>query len=136
MKALTIHAPWAWAIVHGHKRVENRTWRTSHRGPLAIHAGLSDASDGAAAALFRELGIKPPPDWSALRGRVLGVVELIDVVDGARPLLLDPAETFGPWWSGPVGWVIDDVRRLIAPLEATGAQGLWELEEAKLDGTA
>ena len=38
MKTLTIHPVWAWAIVHGHKRVENRTWRTAHRGPLLIHA--------------------------------------------------------------------------------------------------
>ena len=39
MYALTIHQPWAWAIMAGIKRVENRTWRTSHRGPLVIHAG-------------------------------------------------------------------------------------------------
>jgi hypothetical protein len=41
MKALTVCQPWAWAIIHAPKRIENRTWRTSHRGPLAVHAGLS-----------------------------------------------------------------------------------------------
>jgi len=28
----------AWAIVHGHKDVENRSRRTNHRGLLVIHA--------------------------------------------------------------------------------------------------
>ncbi|MHC4404130.1 MAG: ASCH domain-containing protein [Planctomycetota bacterium] len=41
MKALTICQPWAWAIIHGPKPVENRGWATKYRGPLAIHAGQS-----------------------------------------------------------------------------------------------
>ncbi len=40
MKALTLQQPWATLIAEGHKRVENRTWQTAYRGPLAIHAGL------------------------------------------------------------------------------------------------
>lgn len=39
MKALTVQQPWAWAIVHGGKDIENRTQAWSYRGPLAIHAG-------------------------------------------------------------------------------------------------
>ena len=41
MKCLSILQPWAWAIIHGGKDVENRTWRTAYRGPLLIHASLS-----------------------------------------------------------------------------------------------
>ena len=41
MKALTIRQPWADAIVHGTKRTENRTWKTTHRGPVLIHAGVA-----------------------------------------------------------------------------------------------
>jgi hypothetical protein len=39
MKALSIQQPWAWAIIHAGKRVENRTWSTRFRGPFFIHAG-------------------------------------------------------------------------------------------------
>jgi hypothetical protein len=39
MRALTVQQPWAWAIVHGGKDVENRTQAWGYRGPLAIHAG-------------------------------------------------------------------------------------------------
>ena len=36
--ALSVHPHMAWLIVHGFKPVENRNWRTQHRGPLLIHA--------------------------------------------------------------------------------------------------
>ena len=41
MKALTVRQPWAWAIVHAGKRIENRTRRTNFRGRFYIHAGLA-----------------------------------------------------------------------------------------------
>jgi hypothetical protein len=41
VKALTLHQPWAPAIAEGIKTIETRSWSTSYRGPLAIHAGKS-----------------------------------------------------------------------------------------------
>jgi hypothetical protein len=41
MKALSVCQPWAWAIVHDIKMVENRWRRTNYRGPLVIHASRS-----------------------------------------------------------------------------------------------
>src|SRR4029077_7780438 len=38
MKARTFRKPYAWAIIHGGKDIENRNWNTSYRGPLLIHA--------------------------------------------------------------------------------------------------
>lgn len=38
MKTLSVRQPWAWLIVQGFKPVENRTWETLYRGPVAIHA--------------------------------------------------------------------------------------------------
>jgi hypothetical protein len=37
MLALSVRNPWAWAILAGLKRVENRSWPTNHRGLLVIH---------------------------------------------------------------------------------------------------
>ena len=39
LSCLTVRQPWAWLLTHGVKPVENRTWKTSYRGPLLIHAG-------------------------------------------------------------------------------------------------
>ena len=37
MKALSVRAPWWWAILHG-KPVENRDWHTNFRGVVLLHA--------------------------------------------------------------------------------------------------
>lgn len=95
MKALSVRQPWAWAIIHAGKDIENRTWATNYRGPLAIHAGktctLDDWEDGV--YLIKKMtGKKPPPQESSrmVRGAVIGTVELVDCT---------PA-THGEGWGG------------------------------------
>lgn len=136
MKALTIDALWAWAIVAGHKRVENRTWNTRHRGRLAIHAGRSRRSDGAAAALLAALGIAAPTgdELEGLRGAVLGTVELVDCVaypqacDAARLVLGGSWDLAAdPFATGPACWLLAAPRRLERPAVVKGQQGLWTL---------
>ena len=41
MKAISLKQPWADLIVNGIKDIENRTWKTSYRGKLFIHASKS-----------------------------------------------------------------------------------------------
>ena len=43
MKAITVRQPWAWAIMHGGKDIENRTRNIagSYRGPVVIHAAVA-----------------------------------------------------------------------------------------------
>ncbi|EFQ84750.1 hypothetical protein HMPREF0063_10091 [Aeromicrobium marinum DSM 15272] len=100
MRVLTVRQPWAWAIIHGGKDVENRV-RTlgPYRGPVAIHAGRGwseHACQGWAmrtAVQSSELGY-PADDsqtWAAdsierddkrfVFGAVIGVVDLIGVHD-------------------------------------------------------
>ena len=38
MKAITIWQPWASLLACGAKRYETRSWATSYRGPIVIHA--------------------------------------------------------------------------------------------------
>ena len=38
MKAITIHQPWVQLLILGEKVHETRSWKTAHRGPIAIHA--------------------------------------------------------------------------------------------------
>ncbi|MFJ4173361.1 hypothetical protein [Microbacterium sp. NPDC089696] len=103
MRILTVRQPWAWAIIHGGKDVENRPRNIagSYRGPVAIHAGLTydkdshersqtlrDAQDRAAVALGAEVfshgylwdldAPDPREQWS-LMGHIIGVVDLVDV---------------------------------------------------------
>lgn len=47
MRILTVRQPWAWAIIHGGKDVENRVRNLAgdYCGPVAIHAGLATFED-------------------------------------------------------------------------------------------
>ena len=120
MKALTICQPWAWAIVHGAKRIENRTWRTGFRGRLAIHAGMSRRW------LLGEVvlpdGTPVPPATSLMFGAIVGTATLVDCVqDIAAPAALrDNAFAEGPWY-----WVLDEVVAC-DPIPCRGALGLWD----------
>ena len=90
MRVITVRQPWAWAIVHGGKDVENRTRNIagSYRGPVAIHAALADADNAPDSVwldamrdrdttVLREPG-KSLARWQP-RGVVIGVVDLADV---------------------------------------------------------
>lgn len=40
MKALSLRQPWAAAVLHLGKHIENRRWNTSFRGEFLIHAAI------------------------------------------------------------------------------------------------
>lgn len=46
MKALTLTQPWATLVAIGSKRIETRSWATTYRGRLLIHAGKGPGNLG------------------------------------------------------------------------------------------
>jgi hypothetical protein len=70
---LTVKQPWAWAIIHAGKDVENRSRPVNYRGKLLIQAGKSYAPEGD--KYLRDLGITPPADLP--RGCIIGSVEVV-----------------------------------------------------------
>lgn len=136
MKALTIWQPYASWIIDGAKWIENRTWATGYRGPLAIHAGLDQAE-------LRRLKLlaKYPT------GVILGTVRLVAVetLEQLRQLRTEHGDDYHPpgepqvtktilelllhkhTW-GPVCWIVENPVRFPQPLAAKGKQGLWEWE--------
>ena len=75
MRCLTVHQPWAWALIFGPKRIENRSWTTTYRGPLWIHAGSSRSSLGE-----RDHSCLICPPTKTDHRAILGLVDLIDCV--------------------------------------------------------
>lgn len=125
MKALTVCQPWAWAIAEGLKRVENRTWPTSHRGWLLIHAGRSRDwfTPETVAALAEASGRASIPSASSMHyGAFVAVARL------ARcDRLMDSPERDHRFAEGPWCWLFEDVSRCSWPVPCRGAQGLWEV---------
>lgn len=123
MKILTIQQPWAWAIVAGAKRVENRPWATPYRGPVAIHAGKGTDWDEAGRAWFAERGVAVPADLP--RGEIVALAELVDCLAYD---LLAPADLLAdPYASGPWCLRLADVRPLAEPVPWRGQLGLLDL---------
>lgn len=85
MRALTVQQPWAWAIIHGGKDIENRTQLWKYRGPLAIHAGAR-LSERGCELVPDLLDQADQPDLLAqyaatelVYGAIIGTVQLVDV---------------------------------------------------------
>lgn len=125
LTALTIRAPWAWAIAQGWKRVENRSWATRFRGRIAIHAAVSKESDADAAATFASLGIEPPSEF--VRGAIIGTVELVDILPLDEFLRRFGSDRFDSGFAvGPLCWVLREPR-LCAPTPCSGNFQLWNV---------
>lgn len=130
LRALTIQQPFAFAVAYGAKTPENRGQRFGHRGPLAIHAGVTLAEPGffptrtqegrAAAQALDKLGgrsnlwnprnyipstMREPPHPGLALGAVIAVVDVTGchhATDCMLPEHLVPAGR----WTGCSPWAI------------------------------
>lgn len=103
--ALSIRQPWAAAVIHLGKPLENRTWRRPNpglefRGRVAIHAsrGLTRYEYEDAAEFMAKLGATCPAAIDLKRGGIIGSVTVVDVVK-SHP---------SPWFFGPIALVLRD----------------------------
>lgn len=131
MKALTIHQPFASAIITGLKRVENRSWQTRYRGPLAIHASKAPTQTEwltyvqEIALMNAGLEIKSLP-----HGAIIGIVELVDCRYSYEYIADNPRDE---WAFGPMCWVMANPRKLATPIPIRGRLGLWNIDTGKTD---
>lgn len=144
MKALSIRQPWTAMIVHGQKRIENRSRRTNHRGLIALHSSGKDRWDatGQSSELvysqWRRLGWTGVPNRDSqhiVHGAVLAVADLITCHEHGD--LTYPCDAAGavrlcsPWAAdGQWHWELANVRPLAEPVPCKGALGLWILPAA------
>lgn len=141
MRILTVRQPWAWAIIHGGKDVENRVRNIAgdYRGPIAIHVAQADA-DSAPEPLWmdqanwyrarRPQSKKFEPEWSD-RGAIIGVVDLVDVHHDSTHG--ESTNTCSDWAQESV-WHIsfENPRPLAEPIPYKGALGLRHLDDATI----
>lgn len=150
IKGITIRQPWAVWICHRGKRVENRVWpppQSMVGEYLAIHAGKiesltqDDIDDAKEFVEEREIPSIPGTEkiWrrrgegyvlsdettmpmrECPSGAIVAVAKLVGVTE----------ESPDPWFVGPYGWLLDDVRA-IEPVPCRGQQGLWALPPSVL----
>ena len=119
--AISIRQPWAWAIIHAGKDIENRSWSTKFRGPVCIHAAKAIPPvryflDCHAIMPLVGRG-NPPPKWADnfARGGIIGTAEIVDCVTHSE----------SPWWFGKYGFALRNVCA-VEFIPAKGALGFFD----------
>lgn len=125
MRGLTICQPWAWAVMEGIKRFENRVWETNYRGPLVIHAGKSREWLGGIQDLH--MAGYDIYEEDLLFGELLGVVDLVDCHKRSR------MRTDDPFAEGPYCWELLRPRKLVEPIPYRGRQGLFTIPDELIE---
>lgn len=124
MKALSIKQPWAWAIIHGGKDIENRLWKSDFRGRFLVHASKSFDMEGYQFMQEnqRRLGIERLPqlsDKAFPMGGIIGSVEMIACCSYHG----------SPWFFGPYGFRLTDPK----PMEFRPCRGMLGFFEVTID---
>ena len=96
MRAMSVQQPYAWAIIHGGKDIENRRrqapWNTLIGQRIAIHASRTWSDQGARDILIEDLiGRRPTPaDLTFTFGAIIGTALVHDVHLAAADGCCDP----------------------------------------------
>lgn len=144
LRAITVHQPWAWAILFGGKTVENRTRITHHRGPVAVHAGARWSDRGACDPRVRASAVdasrrghpapEPGPASGVLlpnglpMGKVIGVVDIVDCHPAGPGCCDDPwRDDAHDGRATGAHLALANPRPLAEPIRVRGQLGLWSL---------
>jgi activating signal cointegrator 1 len=146
-KILSLWQPWATLIAIDLKKHETRSWGTSYRGPIAIHAAKRKMGEAerrvwrwAMQYGFPDAGDRLPQNIPAFEdiplGGIVAIANLTDCLKMSRGFrnkqnIVAEDVTYlerwlGDWTSGRFAWKLEEVK----PIEFypyKGAQGLREL---------
>jgi hypothetical protein len=128
MKALSVRAPWWWAILHG-KPVENRDWYTNLRGTVWLHASkhwsqreIEDDLEDIALMAEKDGLQLPKIDLDYIldsRGCIVGSMEIVGCV----------TEHPSAFFVGKFGFVLRNVTPLHKPIPFKGALGFFDVPD-------
>lgn len=143
MKTLSLTQPWASLVAVGAKKLETRSWSTSYRGQLAIHAakgfpGWAEMTcyQEPFRTTLRDSGAAgdPPLVANLPRGVIIAVCNLVDVKRiTATNAPAEPERSFGDYAPGRYMWFLEDAQMLVEPVPIKGALGLWEWDGGEIE---
>lgn len=141
IRAISLWDPWASLVAWGEKTYETRSWTTTYRGLLAIHATKAFPNEARSIcntepfhSVLIAHGVTKFSDLP--RGAIVAVVDLVDVEnitwkwtspEFASPLYDCPPHErdFGDYSPGRFAWRLANVRVPSQPIPCRGAMGLW-----------
>ncbi len=125
--ALSVRQPWAWAILHGGKVIENRSLGAIRSGGMVpgvicLHAaaGMTEKEYRWGQWRLEKHGVTCPRPDALIRGGIIGTVEVTGII----------TESDSEWFGGEAGLTLANPRP-IDPIPVAGALGYFEWQSAK-----
>ena len=122
--ALSVRQPWAWAILHAGKDIENRSKGSIRAGRMkpgriALHAasGMTQAEYDWALWRMAQDGVTVPPPETLPRRAIIGAVEVVEII----------THSDSPWFGGKAGLRLADPVAC-DPIPAKGELGYFTWE--------
>lgn len=120
MSAISIHQPWAWLIVNGHKDVENRNnppAKTKCNTRIAIHAPMRRITKDEFLYFLEKIKehkirVYPKSVDDFIYGAVVGTVKLVGAVKGSKSSWAE---------RGSSHWKLESPKK-IRPIKTKGGQ--------------
>lgn len=146
MKAISILQPWASLVVHGHKRIETRSWNTKYRGELLIHASKSEYEFRNFPYEFNERVVGFLNKYTLPYGAIIGKVNLDHVIESDKVSLgecfrygsskkwsfTEQEISFGDYSPNRFGWLLSDPIVFDEPIPCKGQLGIWNFDTRSL----
>lgn len=128
MKVLSLTEPFATLILNGSKSVETRSWKTSYRGELYIHASMTKISK----KVFENNELMSLVENNKMNfGYIICKCKLVDCVYMTKEYILKMKENnyqeyiCGEYSEGRYAWVLEHITPLKIPIKAKGQLNIW-----------
>lgn len=132
MKVLSLTEPCATLIKEKKKLVETRSWKTSYRGELYIHASSTKIpKEWKEDTEFMEL-VK---DNSLNFGNIICKCKLVDCIYMTKEYVENMKKNnhqeyiCGKYEEGRYAWILDNIEPLKNPIKAKGHLSIWNYNE-------
>ena len=137
MKVLSLTVPYATLIKEKTKRIETRSWKTSYRGELYIHA-----SNTKIPKKYREnqelMSLVKNKDYPY--GQIICKAKLVDCIkmtkDWIEKIKKENKKEYlsGIYEEGRYAWILEDIEILNHPIYAKGSLNVWTFNEESMKG--
>lgn len=127
MKVLSLTEPYATLIKNGIKTIETRSWKTSYRGNLYIHA----SSTRIPKEYKNNKNLMSLVNINELNyGNIICSCELIDCIEMTDKFVKEIQKNedeyvSGVYSKGRYAWILKDIKVLDKPIKAKGHLGIW-----------
>jgi len=131
MKVLSIQEPFASLIKENKKTIETRSWKTSYRGELYIHASITKSDLNTKNETFLKLISTLP----ITPGHIICKCQLIDCVYMTEEYIENMKKNnyqeyiCGYYEEGRYAWILEKIEPLKDPIPAKGKLNIWNFEK-------